>query len=343
MKIEQYPWLEPLWQKWQTQLAAERVSQAVLLIAPEGFGAEALVEQWSRAVMCTHFADEACGFCHSCQLMASGNHPDYHVIRPEQAGKAITVDQIRHCNRLAQESSQLSGYRLIVIEPADAMNEAAANALLKTLESSAERCLFLLVARQARSLLPTVISRCQQWHITPPTAEQVSTWLAERTQGSASSSSSSKNKTSKASTTTLADIPHYVAYLNDYAPLTTQAFVEQGELEQYQALETQFCATIGTAMFDPLGITQLLVVAPLVRLRWVWLLLADAQKRHFGIVEAHTTPGSAPLMQHVSYDVLYRHARTLSALMAQLHTHSGLNAELLIMNWLITFNEDACS
>lgn len=316
-----YPWLEPMWAQWQANLASGRVSNAGLLIAAPGLGANTLVEQFARAVMCTHFEAEACGFCHSCQLMASGNHPDYHHIQPEQAGKALTVDQIRHCNRFAQESSQLAGYRLIVINPADAMNEAAANALLKTLESPAERCVFLLVANKVQHLLPTIVSRCQQWHLEPPSAESVSAWLKPQW---------------------AEPVPEYAAHLNDNAPLATLDFLQQGELSVYQTLETQLVQSIGTPRFDPFTLAKSLTEAPAVRLRWLWFLLTDAQKRHFGIKETHATPGSEALAQRIGYDVLYRHAHTLSALMQQLHTHSGLNAELLIMNWLITLNEDVC-
>lgn len=111
--------------------------------------------------------------------MQSGSHPDYHLVRPEKEGRTISVDQIRQCNRLAQESSQLSGYRLIVIEPAEAMNESAANALLKTLEEPAEKCVFVLLTSRINHLLPTIVSRCQQITVAEPSASLVAEWLAE--------------------------------------------------------------------------------------------------------------------------------------------------------------------
>lgn len=322
MSEMRYPWLEPMWQTWKANLTSGRLSNAGLLVAPHGLGAEALTEHFSKALMCSNFEAEPCGFCHSCQLMASESHPDYHRIQPEQPGKNITVDQIRQCNRFAQESSQLSGYRLIVVEPADAMNEAAANALLKTLESPARQCVFLLVAAKANRLLPTIVSRCQQWHLTAPSAELVSDWL--------------KHNLNQ-------PVPEYVAYINDNAPLATQAFVEQGWVEAYQEVERHFCQALGTPGFDVFALAKLLTEAPLIRLRWVWFLLVDAQKRHFGLTESHATPGSEVLAQQVGYNVLYQHTQSLSQLLEQLDTHSGLNAELLIMNWLIKLNEDACS
>ncbi|MCV5746812.1 hypothetical protein OFN42_42035, partial [Escherichia coli] len=78
----------------------------------KGLAVEKLVEFFSHALLCQNYSSEACGFCHSCQLTKSQSHPDLHWIRPEKEGKAITVDQIRACNRLAHESSQLNGYRL---------------------------------------------------------------------------------------------------------------------------------------------------------------------------------------------------------------------------------------
>ncbi|UUM31427.1 DNA polymerase III subunit delta' [Vibrio japonicus] len=315
-----YPWLEGVWKEWQDSLEADRFSNASILSVEDGLGAERLVELFSRAVMCSNYTTEACGFCHSCQLMSSGSHPDYHVIKPEKEGKAISVDQIRHCNRLAQESSQLAGLRLFIIEPAESMNESAANALLKTLEEPSGNCLFLLVTHRANLLLPTIVSRCQQWVVSNPDSSVVASWLSQ--QG-------------------VDGIPAYASHINNNAPLKTLDFVEQGNVASYQKLEHQLLEIL-KGQGDVLKLAKELAANPHCYLQWVWYLLTDAQKVHFGVSAPFFTPGSSALAQCLSYDVLYQQTINLSALIEQLREHPGLNSELLVLDWLFKFKEESC-
>lgn len=318
---ELYPWLTPLWQEWQANLQADRFSNASLLVANQGMGAEQLVEQFSQAVMCQNYPAEACGFCHGCQLMSSNSHPDFHVVKPEKEGKSITVDQIRQCNRIAQESSQLSGTRLFIIEPAEAMNESAANALLKTLEEPSLSCMFLLVTHRANALLPTITSRCQQWHLTAPSSDVVSQWLSGQFKG---------------------HVPAYAAHLNSNAPLSTLAFVEQDKVSRYEAIEAEFikcCQQQG----DVVKLAKELASEPSESLNWLWYLLSDAQKVHYGLSCDDFVPGAKKLATVCDYQLLYSQAQTLLTLNDQLRLHTGLNAELLIMDWLFKFYEETCS
>lgn len=316
-----YPWLADLWQEWQANLQTDRFSNASLVVAQQGMGIEQLIEQFSRAVMCQNYPAEACGFCHSCQLMESKSHPDYHIIQPEKEGKTITVEQIRQCNRLAQESSQLSGARLFVIYPVEAMNESAANALLKTLEEPSSSCMFLLVTHRSHALLPTITSRCQQWHLAAPESQSVAKWLSEQSIG---------------------EVPAYAAHINGNAPLATLTFVQQGKVSHYLELESQFLA-LCRQQGDVVKLAKDLAQEPSESLNWVWYLLADAQKVHYGLHTSSFTPGAAQVAQLVDYQKLYIQTEELIKLIEQLRLHSGLNAELLILDWLFKFNGDICS
>ncbi|WP_194436230.1 DNA polymerase III subunit delta' [Vibrio fluminensis] len=315
-----YPWLTPLWQQWQAHLEADRFPNAALLIAKPGFGEDQLVTQFSRAVMCSNFASEPCGFCHSCQLMASSSHPDFHWIKPEKEGKAITVDQIRQCNRIAQESSQLAGYRVIVIQPADAMNESAANALLKTLETPSPSCLFLLVSSSASQLLPTITSRCQQWHIAPPEAEQLAGWLATQTQQA---------------------VPSFAAHINGNSPLNTLKFIEGDGHKRYLTIEQQLL-DVAAQRGDAIKLAKELSGDIETSLLWLWYLLTDTQKVHFGLELPQAVPGAKVMAERITYNLLYQQTQALQALIEQLTQHTGLNRELLILDWLFKFNGEAC-
>ncbi|MDE1331177.1 DNA polymerase III subunit delta' [Vibrio aestuarianus] len=318
-----YPWLTSYWQQWQHNLANQRFPAATLLVSPKGLGAEQLVDRLSGALMCSHQPIEACVFCHSCDLMKSGSHPDFHRIFPEKEGKSITVDQIRQCNKLAQESAQLSGARVIIIEPADAMNESAANALLKTLESPGKNCFFILVASRINHLLPTITSRCQKTLLTSPSSLDISQWLSSQTSQV---------------------IPAYVAHLNQNSPLNTLAFVNSGELDKYQAFEKSFLDVFANSNADVSAWAKQIANEPAKHLAWLWTILTDTQKVQFGLTQDDFVPVSFSLAKQISYPVLFQQTNALIRLMEKLTTFSGLNCELLAMNWLFDFNnEELCS
>ncbi len=315
------PWLKPVWDNLKAGLDSERIPGALLLQSEPGLAVEQLVECFSHALLCQNYRSEACGFCHSCQLAQSHSHPDLHWIKPEKEGKSITVDQIRACNRLAHESSQLNGYRVFIIEPADMMNESASNALLKTLEEPGEKCLFLLVTHNQEHLLPTIRSRCQQWLVTPPSVEQAMHWL--NAQGATG-------------------IPSYALKLNMGSPVKTLEAINSGELEEYSTFERDFIEVISSPAADIPGFAFYIAKNPDNALNWAWHLLTDAQKVQFGIAGEDILPGAYQLQQK-NYNGLYSSAKKLMDIKAQVQAFSGLNLELLSINWLIESREALCS
>ncbi len=315
------PWLKPVWENLKASLDSERIPGALLIQSEPGLAVEQLVECFSHALLCQNYTSEACGFCHSCQLTQSKSHPDLHWIKPEKEGKSITVDQIRASNRLAHESSQLNGYRVFIIEPADMMNESASNALLKTLEEPGEKCLFLLVTHNQERLLPTIRSRCQQWVITPPSTEQAMNWLSA--QG-------------------VAQIPPYALKLNMGSPMKTLEAINNGELEEYSNFERDLIEAISSPVADISRCSSYMAKNPDKALNWAWYLLTDAQKSQFGVNEEDILPGAYKLQQK-NYDGLYSSAKKLVELKTQVQAFPGLNLELLSMNWLIESREALCS
>jgi DNA polymerase-3 subunit delta' len=109
----------------------------------------------------------ACGQCRSCLLFAAGTHPDFATLsfglRKDGVQRSeIVVDQIRELSARLAMSSQFGGWQIVCIDPADAMNAAAANALLKTLEEPSPQTLLLLVADAPWRLPQTIRSRWLQ-------------------------------------------------------------------------------------------------------------------------------------------------------------------------------------
>lgn len=172
---EAYPWQEQLWQ----QLAGRtQHAHAYLLHGPIGIGKRALAERLMASLLCQRpQALEACGQCKSCMLLVAGSHPDNYVLEPEEADKAIKVDQVRDLVSFVVQTAQMGGRKVVLIEPVESMNINAANALLKSLEEPSGNTVLLLVSHQPSRLLPTVKSRCVQQACPLPSEEMSLTWL----------------------------------------------------------------------------------------------------------------------------------------------------------------------
>ena len=175
---EIFPWQEEVWQRLSRR---ERHAHAYLLYGPPGIGKRALAEQLVALLLCGQpGAVGACGQCKSCLLLRAGSHPDYFDLQPEEADKPIRVDQVRELVDFVTQTAQLGGRKLILLEPAEAMNLNAANALLKSLEEPSGDTVMLLVSHQPSRLLPTIKSRCQQQACPLPGPAVALAWLAGR-------------------------------------------------------------------------------------------------------------------------------------------------------------------
>ena len=149
-----------------------RLSHAYLFLGPEGVGKAATARALAAALNCTQPAEDgdACGTCPSCRRLHAGTHPDFLVISPEESKAQIRIEQIRELRRLTAYPPLGGGWRVVLIKPAEALsapNDAAANALLKTLEEPPDRHLLVLTARGEAELLPTIVSRCHKLAFAP--------------------------------------------------------------------------------------------------------------------------------------------------------------------------------
>jgi DNA polymerase-3 subunit delta' len=169
-----------------------RPAQALLLAGPRGVGKGALAQAWAQALLCEAPQPDgaACGVCPACHWFATGAHPDFlRVTLLEKTTKegeirmatAIEVDQAREAVDFVQLSTYRAGFRVVLVDPADNLNLAAANALLKVLEEPPLNTVFVLVSDQPRRLLPTIRSRCGRIDIGLPPADAATRWLT--TQG----------------------------------------------------------------------------------------------------------------------------------------------------------------
>lgn len=201
-----YPWQQTAWQQLQQQ--RERLPHAILLHGAHGIGKTVFAEGMAQALLCdTPDADgHACGHCGSCVWFAQYSHPDYRRVRPEilepeggetgteaeaddgkktaktakAPSKEIKIGQIRALADFMNISTHRRGKRVILLYPAEALNEMAANALLKTLEEPAPDTVFLLVTSNIERLLSTILSRCRKFALDMPPAAQSLAWLQQQ-------------------------------------------------------------------------------------------------------------------------------------------------------------------
>lgn len=179
--IKEMPWLHDAVDRFHRMIFAERLPHALIIPAREGDGAQILAQTLARAALCS--APELgypCNRCKSCLLHQADTHPDYIKLEPGGASVTVRVDDIRLLVDRFNSTAQISTRKVAVIQHAETMNTAAANALLKTLEEPPGDSLLLLVTEGTKPLLPTVRSRCQPIPVSRPTAAQVKAWLASR-------------------------------------------------------------------------------------------------------------------------------------------------------------------
>lgn len=148
---------------WQILCKAKqenRLPHALLLMGAESSGKRQFAEQWAEQMLCMQ--GNGCGICHACHLMKAQSHPDFILVTPEVSQHTIKVDSIRAMIETVHTTSLQGKGRVVVIDPANAMNSAAANALLKTLEEPPPETLLMLISGPGQPLPKTVLSRCQK-------------------------------------------------------------------------------------------------------------------------------------------------------------------------------------
>lgn len=176
------PWLQPILVQLTTLATQQRLAHALLLTGMSGLGKSQLAKALSAFLLCkAPQQSEACGQCKSCLLLAAGNHPDWLQLSSDTS--SIGVDEIRRLIDFTQGSAQQQGNRVITLPQAQRMTEAAANALLKTLEEPPQGCYLILQSEQPQLLKATLLSRCQRWNLAPLSEATLRQWLAEHYQG----------------------------------------------------------------------------------------------------------------------------------------------------------------
>ena len=137
-------------------VASGRVTHAWLFTGPPGIGKLHTARVFAAALNCPAGGD---GTCDTCRRILRGVHPDVHLIVPE--GDNLLVEDVRAVREEASRTHHEAPTAVFILDEADRMTEAAANALLKVLEEPPPEVVFVLVVRSAEALVGTVPSRAR--------------------------------------------------------------------------------------------------------------------------------------------------------------------------------------
>lgn len=141
-----------------TALAEGRLSQAYLFLGAPGSGMEEAALSLAQCLVCPNGGDASCD---ECIRVAHHTHPDVRLVSPGSAGGYL-VSQVRELLDDVCLAPVRAKAKVYIVQNAGLLRDAAANALLKTIEEPPSGVYFILIARSAAAVLPTIVSRCQQ-------------------------------------------------------------------------------------------------------------------------------------------------------------------------------------
>jgi DNA polymerase-3 subunit delta' len=181
------PWSRAVLERAQRAQADGRLGHALLLCGPQHMGKREVADRLAAWLLCRQRAGEdACGRCRSCELLAAGTHPDFLRLgflptdKGDKLRTELVVEQVRELSQWCELSAALGGAQVAIVEPADALNAAAANALLKTLEEPVPGRYLLLVSARPGRMPATLRSRCQRYEFRMPERDAALAWLRQQ-------------------------------------------------------------------------------------------------------------------------------------------------------------------
>ncbi len=146
-------------------LAMDKVPHAFLFSGPMGLGKTRVAIEFFKALNCLERPGDPCDACRNCVKANSLSHPDLVMLGADEGW--IQVKEVRAVIGDIALKPFEARTRVIIMEPAERLNKASANAILKTLEEPPQGTAIILVSHKPTLLLPTIVSRCQIIRFTP--------------------------------------------------------------------------------------------------------------------------------------------------------------------------------
>lgn len=176
-KISWYPWLSYPYKIIIDYFGKHCGYRSVILYENLEIGIGSLIYAISRRLMCIDpIGIKSCGFCYSCKLMLSNNHPDFYKIT-KVCNEYIKIENIKYAIELLSNCSFFGNIKLIWISSVDCMTEEASNYLLNILENTNINIYFLLECHNIEKIKDTLKSRCLCYNIAQPNKKNIILWL----------------------------------------------------------------------------------------------------------------------------------------------------------------------
>lgn len=156
-----------------------KASHAYLIEGLKGVGKKEFAFSLGKAVLCQNIDEKNTRICacSSCKKFKDNNHPEFHSI--EEDG-SIKIEHIRQIQKSVHIKPYEGNKKVYVIYNGERMTQQAQNALLKTLEEPPGHSVIIITTQNLKSLLPTIISRCQLLRLKPQGVELVKDYLVNR-------------------------------------------------------------------------------------------------------------------------------------------------------------------
>ncbi len=157
---------EPIKSYLKKALQENQLPQTLLFSGPDGVGKALFAKTLAAHLLKSYF-----------HRVEKENHPDLHVVKPEGKSGLFSIDTLREMIGIGHSAPFESIAKVFILEDAERMQPAAANAILKTLEEPALDATFILISRAPQEMIPTILSRCVQLSFQPVPEESIATLL----------------------------------------------------------------------------------------------------------------------------------------------------------------------
>jgi len=167
-------------------MSSGRLPGAYLFVGPSGVGKRFAATQFVKAVNCKNAPGEGCDSCQSCRMIDQGTFPDLFV--PESKGGRIlkgssatekSGQTLSELMPRLQYRPMMGSHKFMLLDPADGLIDEAASMLLKTMEEPPPLTTFILISSRERSVLSTLVSRCQKVRFSPLGEAEVASLLVQ--------------------------------------------------------------------------------------------------------------------------------------------------------------------
>lgn len=158
----------------QNAIKTNQVGHAYLFCGPRGTGKTTMARLLAKAVNCENPESAPCEQCANCKAAIEGTHPDIIEIN---AANETHVEDIRDLIERSKLAPMMGKHKVYIIDEVHQLSSAASSALLKTLEEPPENVIFILATTDPQKLLPTIISRCQQFNFFKIRTDQIQNHL----------------------------------------------------------------------------------------------------------------------------------------------------------------------